>query len=198
MIVGVILAAGRSERMGQPKALLKLHGDTFLFRIRKMLCDSAIHKCVIAVAQDSHSYLSHKDLSGGEVVQNADSSAGGQNGSVIASIRMIVNRPVEAIVVCPVDCPAVSVSTVRSIVWAFIRGRHPVVVPRSGTRRGHPVLFSRSVFTELIEAGNRGAKAVVRANPARLHEVPVNDTGVLDDNDTPEQYRELLRRFGGS
>ena len=69
-----------------------------------------------------------------------------------------------------------------------------MVVPVHGERRGHPVIFGRAVFKELLEApDDLGARAVVRADPARVLEVAVQDPSVLEDFNTPGEYRDLLR-----
>jgi nicotine blue oxidoreductase len=68
----------------------------------------------------------------------------------------------------------------------------PVVVPRYGTRRGHPVLFAAALFDELRAAPlDVGARAVVRAHAAERLEVPVADAAILDDIDTPDDLHGI-------
>ncbi len=70
-------------------------------------------------------------------------------------------------------------------------------MPGFRDQRGHPVIFGRTVFEELLEAPEgEGARAVVRADPSRVSLVPVEDPAVVEDIDTPEAYRELLEREG--
>jgi molybdenum cofactor cytidylyltransferase len=78
---------------------------------------------------------------------------------------------------------------------AFREKHQRIVVPTHAGRRGHPVLFARAVFDELLTAPNdEGARAVVRKDPTRVLAVPVDDPAVLEDFNTPEDYKQLLRK----
>jgi molybdenum cofactor cytidylyltransferase len=67
-------------------------------------------------------------------------------------------------------------------------------VPRHDGKRGHPVIFSRSLFAELLAAPmDQGAKAVVNAHRAETLEVESQDAGVTVDIDTPELYRQHVK-----
>ena len=66
------------------------------------------------------------------------------------------------------------------------------MIPACGGRRGHPVIFGRGVFADLLEAPlDQGARAVVRGRPELVVTVEVDDPGILKDIDTPAQYREM-------
>jgi molybdenum cofactor cytidylyltransferase len=68
------------------------------------------------------------------------------------------------------------------------------VVPTYGGRRGHPVIFSRSLFSEILAAPlNQGAKAVVYAHRDDTLEIPTSYEGVTIDIDTPEEYRRNVK-----
>jgi molybdenum cofactor cytidylyltransferase len=70
-----------------------------------------------------------------------------------------------------------------------------VVLPEYNNRGGHPVLFGRAVFPELLAAPDeQGARAVVRADPERVLRIPVTDAAVMDRLNTPRAYQDLLRR----
>jgi molybdenum cofactor cytidylyltransferase len=89
----------------------------------------------------------------------------------------------------------VAVDTARALIDRFREGDAAVVVPVFDGRRGHPVVFGRAVFDELLAAPDaEGARAVVRAEPDRVAEVPVSDPAVADSLNTPGAYQDLLRR----
>ena len=89
-----------------------------------------------------------------------------------------------------VDHPVFRVSTVESLVSGISGGA--IAVPVSEGRRGHPVLFSRDVFEEILDLdSHQGANVVVRRDPKRVVEVPVDDPGVLLDIDTPDAFERL-------
>jgi molybdenum cofactor cytidylyltransferase len=194
MIALLVLAAGESRRMGYPKALLRYRGRTFLESILDAAAAAGIEKKLIAIAPDGDKMLENCDLQNASLIRN-ESPEAGPIGSVRAGVRAVFNHPVEALLVWPVDHPHVSVATVQALVARFYETKGAIVVPAYRGRRGHPVLFSRSVFEELLEApDSEGARAIVRKDPGRVIEVPVDDGAVLEGIDTPAQYEALLRR----
>ncbi len=182
--------------MGFPKALLRYRDKTFLESILAATAAAGLEPSVVVLGQDATKILASAKL--GPILEaRNERPETGQIGSIKQGISAIVNRPVEAVVVWPVDQPHVSVRTVELLVEEYRKGNASVVVPTHQGRRGHPVLFGRAVFDRLLNAPmDLGARAVVRAEEQRgkLQEVPVADAAVLDDIDTPEAYEDLLRR----
>jgi len=197
LIAAIVLAAGESRRMGFPKALLRYRDLTFLESIVAAAGAAGLEPCVVVLGQDAAQVLAAVRLDKVAEAKNEDPRTG-QIGSIKQGILTIVNHPVEAAVVWPVDQPHVSVQTVELLIEQYRKGGASVVVPVHEGRRGHPVLFSRDVFDDLLSAPqDQGARAVVRAQQQRggLTEVPVTDGAVLEDIDTPEAYETLLRRL---
>jgi molybdenum cofactor cytidylyltransferase len=127
-------------------------------------------------------------------VENANADAG-QLSSLLAGLRAADLPGVRAVLVAPVDCPLISADTVAALLAAFGSTRAPIVRACYCGRHGHPVLFSRAVFTDLRRADPAmGAKAVLRAHEGAIVNVDVNDPGVVRDVDTPEDYRALFGR----
>ncbi len=194
MIAAIIPAAGSSERMGEPKALLTYRGATFLETILQACRALGLTRRIVVLGPDRDLILRNTDLSGETVVRNPDPASGPLR-SVQLAIRQILDHPVEAVLVWHVDRPHVSIATAQALIDRF-RDRGPgIVVPAYEGRRGHPVLFARAVFEELLAAPPAiGARPVVRADPDRVATVPVNDPAVCEDIDTPEDYATLLRQ----
>jgi molybdenum cofactor cytidylyltransferase len=194
MVAAIILAAGASERMGYPKALLLYRGRAFLAGIVDACLAAGIEMCVVVLGYYADNIRQSIDLTKSLVVMNDELSAG-PIGSIRAGIRALEPHPVDGAVVWPVDRPHVPVAVVAALVDAFRRTGGPIVVPTFQGRRGHPVLFARSTFAELLDApDDQGARAVVRKDPGRVTEVPVSDSAVLEDLNTPDDYKALLRR----
>lgn len=194
MFAAIILAAGASERMGYPKALLPYRGAPFLTGILDACYAAGIEKRVVVLGYFADKILQEIDLSEA-IVTTSENLEAGPIGSIRAGIRSLVNHPVEAALVWPVDRPHVSVDTVSALLDKFREAHGPIVVPTYGGRRGHPVLFGKEIFAELLGAPDAvGAKAVVRKDAGRVTAVPVDDAAVLEDFNTPEDYKGLLRK----
>jgi molybdenum cofactor cytidylyltransferase len=194
MLSAIILAAGASERMGYPKALLRYRGETFLETILEACRAAGFVRLMVVLGPDDHKVLAELDLGGVTMVQNPYPASGPLT-SLKLALETVLNHPVEAVLVWHVDRPHVSVATIQALVEEFERTRAPVVLPEYRGLRGHPVLFGRTVFSELMSTpASNGARAVVRADPSRVVTVPVTDAAVIEDVDTPDAYRELLRR----
>ncbi|MDH3456915.1 MAG: nucleotidyltransferase family protein [Gemmatimonadota bacterium] len=195
MIAAIILAAGKSERMGTPKALLALRGSTFL-EAGVVACEAAgLNRRVIVLSPDIDKLPDNIDLHGSTVVRNRQ-PASGPIGSIRLGIEAVVNHPVEAVLVWHVDRPHVSLTTLAAVIDRFRDGGVSIVVPEFRGQRGHPVLFGRAVFEELRQApDDQGARSVVRADPSRVAFVAVDDPAILEDINTPEDYKALLGRI---
>ena len=193
MIGAVILAAGESSRMGQDKALLVYHGETFLSHILTTVRVAAIDCAVVAVASMDSKIISDSMLPNEVFVLNDGGTAAGPIGSIRAAVTFFVNQMVDYLLVWPVDHPRVTAKTVSMLINRATATKAAITVPVFEGRRGHPVLFSRAVFPELLSAAaDKGADAVVHLNPSRVLEVPVEDPAVVENIDAQEAYRLLL------
>lgn len=182
--------------MGFPKALLIYRGKSFLESVLDASLAASLDPVVVVLGTDASKILNSVDLRTVTVARNERPETG-QIGSIKRGISAIINHPVDGTVVWPVDQPHVAVRTVELLIEEFHKGGPAIVVPTYEGRRGHPVVFRRGVFQELLDAPqDLGARAVIRADPARVAEVPVGDPAVLDDIDTPEAYEDLVRRSG--
>jgi molybdenum cofactor cytidylyltransferase len=195
MISGIVLAGGKSSRMGRPKALLPIgsRGATFFDRITRTLIEAGLEDIVVVVGADAEAIRSAVQPSQGvRIVDNPDYEQG-QLTSLVAGLSAIDNARATAALVTLIDVPLVSAATVRTLI-AVQRDRNaPVVRPVSKGRHGHPVIFGRALFDELHHADpSHGAKPVVRAHAEEMIEVPIDDEGAFTDIDTPEEYERLI------
>jgi molybdenum cofactor cytidylyltransferase len=210
VIPAIVLAAGKSSRMGRPKGTLPLGGgDTFATRIVRTFAAAAIEDVVIVVGHDADAIVdafARTDLSP-TFVENADFEQG-QLSSLLAGLRVVDRPGVVAALVTLVDVPLIGVPTVRAVVERYLTTGAPIVRPvrdigddrdiagRRGQQHGHPVLIDRSLFDVLRRADPRaGAKAIVRAYASSLGDVEVDDDGAFADIDTPAEYERLRAAF---
>ncbi len=190
MICGIVLAAGRSRRMGEPKALLSAGDETFLQRAIHALREGGCAYVVVVTARlddETARQIAEEAaaLDAGIAVNPAAESEQAD------SLRIgLASLPPEAraAVVAPVDVPDVSGALVRAVIEAFHRTGAPIALPARDGRHGHPVLFDRRVFAELMRPElPQGARTVIHAHAGELAEVPVD--ALLPDLDTPDEYR---------
>jgi molybdenum cofactor cytidylyltransferase len=195
VIVGIVLAGGRSSRMGRPKALLPIGsaGDTFFDRVTRTLLDAGIEDVIVVVGADAAAIrAAARPRAGVRIVDNPDYEQG-QLTSLLAGLRAIDGSQVTAALVTLIDVPLVSAATVRTLLAAQRERGAPVVRPVSNGRHGHPVIFGRALFQELHDADPaQGAKPVVRAHAAEMIEVPIDDEGAFTDIDTREEYERII------
>ncbi|MGB2806293.1 MAG: nucleotidyltransferase family protein, partial [Sedimentisphaerales bacterium] len=148
MINAIILAAGQSKRMGKPKPLLRFNDTTFLGQIISVLKLSDVDKITVVLGAEAETIRKSVDLSGTNIVINKDYQKG-QLSSLIAGIKQ-TPQEVEAILLCLVDNPFITEEVVNKIVQTFKETNNPIIVPVFEKERGHPALFSKSLFNDLL------------------------------------------------
>jgi molybdenum cofactor cytidylyltransferase len=177
-IACAVLAAGQGTRFGEPKALARLpSGERFLDAVVRVAAEADLHP-VLAVVQRGVAVPPR-----GRAVVNPHPNSD-QATSLRLALAGLANDRAEAVVVWPVDHPFVHLVSVLALVDAFKRTRAPIVLPVHEGLRGHPVIFARTVWLELMTTSTGGARTVVRAHAADVVEVPVPDEGVTRDIDT--------------
>jgi molybdenum cofactor cytidylyltransferase len=198
VIPALVLAAGKSTRMGKPKATLPLDGgDTFLTRIVRTFVDAGVEDVVIVIGHDADaivaSFAAVDDVAGrARFVDNPDYEQG-QLSSLLAGLKVVDRPGVAAVLVTLVDVPLVSVSTVRAVIDRYRQTHASIVRPVRGDQHGHPVLIDRQLFDALRHADPAtGAKSVIRANVSPAGDVVVDDTGAFADADTPDDYKKMI------
>lgn len=190
---GVIPSAGSSLRMGRPKGLLEVGGETFLSRTIRALRSGGCDPVLVVVADRNppltERLAANAERAGARVLLNADPGEG-----PITSLRMAIHElgdSVAGLAYLPVDHPMVRPDTVAALL-AAAHGDEEVAsltVPTHRGKRGHPAVFGASLFAELTDpALEGGARAVVHRHLERARLVEVDDAGVIIDIDTPEAY----------
>ena len=196
-LAGVVLAAGRSARMGSPKALLDFLGRPFAVRILEAMEALEVKTRLIVLGPDAPriqpAIAGHDCM----IVENPEPDTG-PIASLRGALRALQPLQPSAVLVWPVDLPHVRGTTVERILEAHRRTGPAVVVPTFGERRGHPVIWGSALFDDLLEdrdATREGARAVLRKHQRQVMSVPVDDPAVTDELNTPEDYERLVREW---
>jgi CTP:molybdopterin cytidylyltransferase MocA len=187
-ITPVILAAGDSARMGYPKALLPFRGGTFLFHILETLAVANLDAPLIILGRDADRIRKQTNLKERAVLVNPEPSRG-QLSSMQLAISGLTSET-EGCMFWPVDQPDISAALVQGLMNLFRESGAPIAVPAYRGRRGHPAIFGRGVFEELlaIPVGGSPKSILASRNPALLECI---EPGTVTDIDTPADYLAL-------
>ncbi len=191
-IAGVILAAGDSRRMGQPKALLTLKGKTFLTTIINNLSEAEFNPVVVVLGNNYGVVKANLSVTDEIVLLKNPNPADGQLSSLQYAIK---NLPPDCcgLVQALVDHPRVASSTYDLIYKYSQKSSDKIIIPAFKKRRGHPVYFGKNYFSDLLNAPlSCGARYVVEKYSEQVQTFEVEDEGVIIDIDTPEEYRASL------
>ena len=195
MIVAVVLSAGESSRMGRPKALLPIDGQTFIERIVAALKQTTVGKIIVILghnARELEAKISHLPV---QILINTDYKQGQLSSLQLAVRDLQADADCDGILVHLVDHPYLAPALVQEMIRRFYETKKRIIVPKFHGKRGHPVIFSNALFGELLSAPMaEGAKAVVNAHRAETLEIDTQEEGIAVDIDTPELYQQHVRR----
>ena len=192
-VTGLVLAAGGSRRLGEPKQLLRYGSATLLDHVLGTARVSGFDQLVVALGGSSERVRDGVDLSGADVVLNRDYGEGCSS-SIAAALGAIDSRA-SALVLMLGDQPGVTPETVRALVAGRGSGTR-MAVCRYDDGRGHPLAFGSEMFAEL--AALHGDKAVWKLMDRlgdEVVEVPIAGPVPLDV-DTREDYEAVLAASG--
>jgi CTP:molybdopterin cytidylyltransferase MocA len=189
-VAGILLAAGDGSRLGQPKALVRIAGQSLAARGAAMLRAGGADPVVVVTGAAT------VDLSDAVAVHNPRWRTG--MGSSMAVGLTAVPDHCAAAVLALADQPLVGSAAVARLIEAFERGASVAVAGYSGRPR-NPVLLAREHWPLAIElaAGDVGARPFLRAHPELVTLVECGDTGKPDDIDTPDDLERIGRLLAG-
>ena len=196
MIDAIILAAGRSRRMGTQKLLLPYAGRTVIRHIVEQIAATSPRRLLAVVANDRAAI--ERALAGtpASIVVNPD-----PDGDMLSSVRTglsALSDDGQGILIVLGDQPAIRTEVIAELRKVFQSGGQGIVVPANEGRRGHPILFSSAYRQELLtQFDSTGLRGLLEAHPHDVHDVDIPDPSILSDMDVPEDYQRELKRLKG-
>ena len=192
-IAALVLAAGRSSRMGSNKLLAEVDGQPMVTHVVDAALASQARPVVVVTGNEADRVAAALGDRPVRRVDNPDFAAG-ISSSLKAGLRAL-GPDIDGVLVCLADMPRLGPATLDRLIAAFnpVEGR-AICVPTWNGKRGNPVLWSRRFFAEMAElAGDVGARHLIGEHSELVCEVAMPDDSVLLDIDTPEALA-LLRR----
>ena len=192
MICAIVLAAGRSQRMGTQKLVLPFAGSTVVARVVAAFLGAPVDRVVVVIRADDAQVRAA--LAGCRVVfvENPD-LAGDMLSSARCGLRALPPLA-ETVVVAPGDQPSLEPRLIRQMLAAFPTSGRGILVPVHQGRRGHPLVFAARFREELLTSHDgTGLRGLLQSHAAEVLEWLSPDAAVLEDLDTPEDYERLVR-----
>lgn len=185
----VVLAAGMSTRMGQPKLLLPWRDNrTIIEHIVEQLIKARVDPIVVVTghnAKEVKAVLTPWDVT---FVNNRAYKTGEMLSSLKTGLAAMPSHTAAALMVLG-DQPALQTRVVNRIVLAYAEAQHELIVPSHDMRRGHPVLIGRRYWNELTNLGPGATPRVFFDRHAdHIHHVEIDNDSILRDIDTPQDY----------
>lgn len=182
-VAGILLAAGGSTRLGEPKQLLEKDGIPLVRRMAITGLNSGLDPLIVVTGANQEKI---SQALAGLPVQIVDNSGwqGGQGTSVAAGVRVLPENSGGAVFLLS-DQPFVTETLIRKILHEAASTRKPVIAPMAGGKRANPVYFDRVTFTELEKlTGETGGRALFSKYSPYYFDW--HDDRILLDLDTPE------------
>lgn len=192
-VSGLILAAGRSARLGQPKQLLPFRDTTLLgWVVTQVTAAAALDEVIVVVGAFAEEVRRRVDFGRVRVVENPHFGEGCAS-SYRTALGALDPRS-DAVAVLLGDQPGIESAIIDQVVRAWRETPGPMVATAYRDRLGHPLVFARTLFDELgALKGDKAAWKILDAHPHRVRHVPVDRPFPVDVN-TWQEYQTLLAR----
>lgn len=190
MLSSLVLLAGNSQRMGQPKQHVELGGQTFLnCIISKLLLNRQFLTHLVFVGQSTDELGKQQAATAGGVWVNNPNPENGPLSSIRLALNCIPDE--SAIMLWPVDHPMVAASTLEKLILNWQQNQDKITVPSDGQKRGHPGIFPawcRQAFFEIDL--NSGARQIMQMHPDKINHVLTDDIWITRNLNTPQLLAE--------
>ena len=197
-ISGIILAAGLSTRIGEPKQVLPFNGSTIIETVIDNLLGSKFDEVIVVIGHEAKKIkarIQHKPV---KIVFNPDYRSGMLT-SAQCGVRSI-SESADAFALALVDQPFITSNLIDLVVDAHTQTDRGISLPSHENRRGHPVIFDSRYAADILalEPESGGVKSLLRKYAHDIHYVVVDTDRVLRDIDYRKDYEEALGEAGSS
>jgi molybdenum cofactor cytidylyltransferase len=189
MISAILLAAGQSKRMGQPKMLLPWGGSTVIEQVITTFLKAGVEDLIVVTGgarEQVESVISPYPVRN---AYNNDYATGEMLSSIQCALR-VIHAESEATLIGLGDQPQIQEGSVRLICETYRDHASPLIVPSFQMRRGHPWLVARPLWNEILALRpSESPRDFLNRHADEIRYVSVDSPSVLADLDTPEDYQ---------
>jgi molybdenum cofactor cytidylyltransferase len=187
MITAIVLAAGESKRMGQPKMLMPWATSTVIETVISSIRLAGISD-ILVVTGGAHQQVEALIGRSVRTIFNENYKSSEMLGSIQIGLTAIMHET-RAALICLGDQPQIREGSVRQICAAFLKDTFPIVVPSYQMHRGHPWLIARSLWDELLDMKPpQTPRDFLQEHADEIKYVEMETPTVIEDLDTPDDY----------
>jgi len=187
MVSSILLAAGKSKRMGKPKQLMPWGQSTMVEQTIDNLLGSAVNEIIVVLGHRAEEVIKIIAAKPVKLAINRDYEQG-MSTSIIAGLNLVDNQA-QAVMLALGDQPLIDCQTINRLIEEFYNHNKGIAIPTYQGRRGHPVIFAMKYKEKLRELkGDIGGRQIIKDHPEDVLEVAVNCEGICVDFDTVDSY----------
>ena len=190
-ISGILLAAGLSSRMGEPKQLLRFEESTIVETVVDNMLGAKFDEVIVVVGHRAAEVQEQLRTRPVRIVFNANYREGMLT-SAQAGIKALEQS--EAFALMLVDQPFITTALINQVVDAYVQTDKGIALPSYNYKRGHPVIFDQQYAGEILglDTESGGVRTLFKKYDNDIHYVPVDTDRVLRDIDYREDYKRAL------
>lgn len=188
MLSAILLAAGESKRMGEPKQLMPFGQSTMVEQAIDNLLNSAVNEVIVVLGYRAEEVIKTIAAKPVKIAINPNYQQG-MGTSIIAGLNL-VDSQAQAVMLALGDQPLVDSQTINRLIDEFYNHDKGIAVPTYQGRRGHPIIFAIKYKPKLLQlTGDIGGRQIIKRHPDDILEVAVDSESVITDIDTRNDYR---------
>jgi molybdenum cofactor cytidylyltransferase len=189
-VAAVVLAAGGSARLGEPKQLIQLGCRTILHHVLDTVRKADVDSRYIVLGNAADEIQQRVDLTGFALISN-DDYASGQSTSIVAAVQQMPAE-VSAIIFVLADQPLQRAEVIERLAGAYREHPAPIIRPEYREGPGNPVLIDRSLFPDLEKlSGDTGARPILKAKRGLIRRIDCSEWERPLDVDTLEDLEQV-------
>jgi len=191
MVSSILLAAGKSRRMGRPKQLMPWGQSTILEQTIDNLLGSAVNEVIVVVGHKAEEVRKTIGTKPVKMAVNPDYEQG-MSTSIVAGLSL-VDSQAQAVMLVLGDQPLIDIQTINRLIDEFYDCDKGIAIPTYHGKRGHPVIFAMKYKEELLGLkSDIGGRQIIKDHPEDVLEVAVHCEGIITDIDTIIDYQSYI------